>query len=85
MENVNHQLAYQFWQTHFPELVDGNLTEQHALESNFWDNLQRAYDATDSTVLWAILLSNLPMRLEVKGMYSRIKKTAKHTWHEKQE
>jgi hypothetical protein len=83
MEQVNHQLANTFWKTHFPELIDTTLTERQALDSDFWMKLQTAFDASDPDTLWAVLLTNIPMRLEVSYMFTRITTSAKQTWHKK--
>jgi len=81
MEQVNHQLADTFWNTHFPEWVDTVLTERQALDTDFWMKLQVALESSDADTVWAIVFSNLPIRFEVTGMYTRIVRTAKHVWH----
>lgn len=83
MENTNHQLAYQFWNAHFPELEDTLLTERQALDDDFWGKLQTALEASDPDTLWAIILTNLPMQVEVVGMHQRIATTTKRIWHKK--
>lgn len=85
MENVNHKLADTFWKTYFPELADTLLTEREALDRDFWGRLQSAYEASDPDTLWAIILTNLPIRLEVRTMYIRIVTSAKRMWHKKQD
>lgn len=85
MEKTNHQLAYKFWNTYFPELADTVLTERQALDSDFWGKLQVALEASDPDMLWAILLTNLPMQVELVDMHTRIARTAKHIWHKKRE
>ena len=83
MSNINNQLADTFWATHFPELVDTLLTERQALDSDFWNKLQTAYEASDPDTLWSIIFTNPPMRLEVGVMYMRIVTSAKRMWHRK--
>lgn len=83
METIQHQLADEFWMTHFPELVDTVLTERQALESEFWVKLQEAFAASDPDTLWAIIFTNLPMRVEVTSMYTRIVTSSKRMWHKK--
>ena len=51
MENIMQQTANRFWQTHFPDLIDQPLTEQKAIESNFWENLQTVMEESDIDVL----------------------------------
>ena len=83
MENVMQQTADVFWKTHFPEFVGQTITERQALDDDFWGKLQSAYQASEPDTLWAVVLTNLPMRVEVTEMYSRIKTSAKRVWHKK--
>ena len=83
MENIMQQTANRFWQTHFPDLMGQPLTEQKAIESNFWENLQVIMEDADADVAYAVLLSNLAMRVETSDMYTRIKRIAKWAWDKK--
>lgn len=72
-----------FWQTHFPELVGHTITERQALDLEFYNKLQAVLDNTDVDTTYAVLLSNLAMRVETSDMYNRIKRIAKWTWDDK--
>lgn len=85
MENIDHQLANKFWQIHFPELIDDELTERQALDTGFWDKLQVALENADRDTLWSIVFANLPIKFEDTWMYTRIVTTAKRIWHKKSE
>lgn len=85
MENINYQLADTFWKTHFPELYGRLLTERGALDSDFWNELQLACNESNPDTLWAVVLANPPMQLEVMDMFTRIKRIAKHTWDKKRD
>lgn len=75
--------ANAFWQAHFPELVGQTMTERQALDTEFWDKLQTALESADVDTAYAVLLSNLAMRVETSEMYTRIKRITKWTWDDK--
>lgn len=85
MENVMQKTADIFWQTHFPELIGQTVTERKALDMDFWDKLQTILDNTDIDTIYAVLLSNLAMRVETTDMHTRIKRMTKWTWDDKRE
>lgn len=83
MENIMQNTADAFWKAHFPDFIGQTLTERQALDTEFWDKLQIALESSDVETAYAVLLSNLAMRVETSDMYNRIKRITKWTWDDK--
>ncbi len=83
MGNLAQQTSDQFWQTHFPQLVDKLLDERTALDIEFWDQLQNALETEDIDTLDAIMLAKPAVKITTGDMYVKIVKMAKRMWDKK--
>lgn len=83
MENVQKELSDQFWNTHFPNLLEEKFDECDAIQINFWENLKHALEDVDIETVKAVMLSIPAIKIASNEMYGKIVKVAKRVWDTK--
>ena len=83
MENQKQQIANQFWETHFADLV--HFEEKQALDVQFWGKLQTALEDCDIDTVHAVIYSKPSIEVSTGDIYIRIVKTAKRIWDKKRD
>ena len=76
-EMTQQQKSNQFWNTHFHDLLDTPISEQYALEVNFWDRLQTALASQDKETLRAIALTRIAIPIQSTNMAVHVIRLAK--------